>query len=119
MAHGLRGQDSPCTTTSIFICRPHQMWRSTQRSFGRCGRNSLTNRPDIRNWLFKSLAVEQSLERIENEGIAVRPASSPSSVQRLVPLEDFTPAVRQSAMRAMPAYLAFFCLENSVRELVS
>lgn len=79
----------------------------------------MTKRLDVRNWLFKSLAVEQSLDRIEDEGIALRSGSTPASVQRVIPLEDFSPLIRQSAMRAMPAYMAFFCLENAVREIVS
>ena len=79
----------------------------------------MTDQKELRNWLFKGLAIEQRLDRIEGDGITLRPASSPASVQRVIPLEDFSAPVRQAAMRAMPAYLAFFCLENSVRELVS
>jgi len=40
-------------------------------------------------------------------------------LQRVLPLEDFSPEIRSAAMRALPAYLAFFCLENAVRELVA
>jgi HEPN superfamily Swt1-like protein len=69
--------------------------------------------------MFKGLALEQSLDRIEREGIGLRPESTPGSVQRVIPLEDFSLPVRQASMAAMPAYLSFFCLENSVRELVS
>jgi len=94
------------------------MWPCLRRSLGPCEKNSLISHKDIRDWLFKGLALEQSLEQIEREGIALRPASSPAAVQRVIPLEDFSATVRQAAMRAMPAYLAFFCLENSVRELV-
>ena len=36
-----------------------------------------------------------------------------------MPLEDFSPQIRSSAIRALPAYLAFYCFENSARELVS
>jgi hypothetical protein len=35
-----------------------------------------------------------------------------------MPLEDFPPDVRRSAMTALGSYVAFFCLENAVRELV-
>lgn len=35
-----------------------------------------------------------------------------------MPLEEFSPEIRRSAMQALPAYLAMFCLENAVRELV-
>lgn len=79
----------------------------------------MTRRRDLRNWLFTGLAIDKSLDRMESEGIGLRPSSTPTSVQHTIPLEDFSLPVRQSAMQAMPAYLAFFCLENSVRELVA
>ena len=55
---------------------------------------------------------------LESEGIAVRATADPEAVQRVLPLESFSLEVRRSAMRALPAYLAFFCLENAIRELV-
>ena len=83
-------------------------------------RNSLTSpSTSIRNWLFKGLAIERALEGLERDGLGVRSGSSPESVQRVIPLEEFSLPVRQAAMKAMPAYLAFFCLENAVRELVA
>jgi hypothetical protein len=78
----------------------------------------LTDAKEIRNWLFKSVTVETILDGLERDGVAVRAASDPGALQRLIPLEDFSAEIRSSAMRALPAYLAFFCLENSVRELV-
>lgn len=41
------------------------------------------------------------------------------TLQRVMPLEDFSADLRASAMNALPAYVAFFCFENSARELVS
>lgn len=73
----------------------------------------------VRNWLFKGLSVESALDAMEQEGVAVRAASDPGALQRVLPLEDFPPSIRRAAMAALPAYLAFFCLENSVRELVA
>lgn len=78
----------------------------------------MTDLSDVRNWLFKGLAVEQLLARLEGDGLAVRAENDPGAVQRVMPLEDFSAEVRQGAMRALPAFLAFFCLENAVRELV-
>ena len=40
-------------------------------------------------------------------------------MQRVLPIDDFSQKIRSSAMSALPAYLAFFCIENSVRELIS
>lgn len=73
----------------------------------------------LRNWLFKGIAVEQLLDSMETEGLSVRAGTDTRAVQRIMPLEDFSPATRRSALQALPAYLAFFCLENSARELVS
>lgn len=72
----------------------------------------------IRDWLFKGLAVEDLLDNLESDGYAVRAANDPGAVQRVMPLEDFSSEIRRAALRALPAYLAFFCIENAVRELV-
>lgn len=78
----------------------------------------MTEQPSIRDWLFKGLATEDLLNHLETEGISVRAAEDPAAVQRVLPLEDFSPTVRRNAIQALPAYLALFCLENSIRELV-
>jgi hypothetical protein len=73
----------------------------------------------IRDWLFKGLSVEDMLDGLEADGYAVRADSDPGALQRVMPLEDFSGEIRRAALRAIPAYLAFFCLENAVRELVA
>jgi hypothetical protein len=80
--------------------------------------SSPINKGQLRNWLFKGLSVESRLDELEVEGVSVRASSDPGAIQRVLPLEDFSPSIRKSAMSALPAYLAFFCLENAVRELV-
>jgi hypothetical protein len=72
----------------------------------------------LRSWLFKGIALEQTIERAEAQGLSVRPGATPASVQRLIALDDFSLPIRVRAMTAMPAYMAFFCLENAMRELV-
>ncbi len=79
----------------------------------------MTELAEVRSWLFKSLAVEGALSGMEQDGLAVRPASDPTALQRVLPLEDFSAEIRAQAMSNLPAYLAFFCLENAVRELIS
>ena len=78
----------------------------------------MTDLSDVRNWLFKGLSVEDLLNRFEDDGIAIKASTDPRAVQRVLPLEDFSSEIRRSAMKALPAYLAFFCLENAIRELV-
>lgn len=78
----------------------------------------MTDLSQVRNWLFEGLSVEDLLNRFEGDGIAVRASTDPGAVQRALQLEDFSLEIRRSAIRAFPAYLAFFCLENAIRELV-
>lgn len=73
----------------------------------------------LREWLFKGLTVETALDELEEQGLAVRAPNDPQALQRVMPLEDFSAGLRASAMNALPAYLAFFCFENSARELVN
>lgn len=79
----------------------------------------MTVRGAIREWLFSSLSLEDALNRLEHDGYSVKATSDPGSVQSALRLEDFSVEIRRSAMKAFPAYLAFFCLENAVREIVS
>lgn len=80
--------------------------------------SSLTESAAIRDWLFKGLSVEHALDELERAGVGVRSATDPHALQRVMPLEDFSSETRLSAMQALPAYLAFFCLENSAREVI-
>lgn len=79
----------------------------------------MTNRPQLREWLFKSLTIEDAMDRMEASGLGVRAGSDPRALQRLFALEDFSATIRSSAMQAAPVYIAFFCLENAVRDLVA
>ncbi|MFI5270099.1 MAG: Swt1 family HEPN domain-containing protein [Chloroflexota bacterium] len=79
----------------------------------------MTEKAAVRNWLFKALAVEQAMHVLEADGVSVRAAEDSGAIQRVMPLEDFSVPIRRSAMQALPGYLAFFCLENAVRELVN
>lgn len=73
----------------------------------------------LREFLFKGLAVEDALNELEKDGRGVRAPTDTQALQRVVSLEDFPASLRNAAMQALPAYLAFFCLENSARELIS
>lgn len=78
----------------------------------------MTSEIGIREWLFRAIAVESILDDMEVAGTAIRAGEDPRAVQRVIDLEDFSPSVRMGSMAALPAFLAFYCLENSVRELV-
>jgi Swt1-like HEPN len=77
------------------------------------------SRRDLESWLFQAVASEDLLDNLEREGSAIRAPSDPRAVQRVIPLDEFSPDLRRRAMHALPAYLAFFCVENAVREIVS
>jgi hypothetical protein len=79
----------------------------------------LTEASSVRSFLFGGLAVEGRLRDFEREGVPVLAETDPGALQRVLPIESFSPAVRRSAMRTLPAFLAFFCLENAVRELIT
>lgn len=74
---------------------------------------------EVRDWLFRALAAEDAVDRLEADGLSVREASDSRAVQRVLPIDDFSPEIRRAAMANLPAYLAFFCIENSVRELIN
>jgi Swt1-like HEPN len=79
----------------------------------------LTNLVALRDWLFKALSVDDSLNRFEAEGLSVRNPSDIHALQRVLPLEGFSQELRGKAMKALPVYLGFFCLENAIRELIA
>jgi hypothetical protein len=79
----------------------------------------LTGNDGIRDFLFRALSAEELVDRLESEGVSVRAATDPRAMQRVLPIDDFSQKIRMSAMSALPAYLAFFCIENSVRELIN
>ena len=65
------------------------------------------------------MTAEDLLDRLEAEGLSVRSSEDPRAIQRVMPLNEFSTSIRLAAMAALGSYLAFFCLENAVRELVS
>lgn len=73
---------------------------------------------ELRAWLFKGLSVEHALNDLEQEGLQVRAPTDPQALQRVMPMEDFSPELRRDGMKALPSYLAFFMLENSARDLI-
>lgn len=75
-------------------------------------------RADVREWLFRALSTEELVDRLEAEGTSIRAATDTRATQRVLPIDDFSAPIRRAAMTALPAYLAFFCLENAVRELI-
>jgi hypothetical protein len=77
--------------------------------------NSLEN---LKQFVFNGFLVDDDLAKLEQIGIAVR---SRQTVQPVLRIEEtaFSPLIIHSANRMASLYVAFFCLENAVRELIS
>ena len=72
---------------------------------------------ELQNRAFRTLLLDNSLTRLEDNGISVR---GPTQAQELaeVRVADFSPVIRHKAVQMQAVYVSFFCLENAVRELI-
>jgi hypothetical protein len=59
------------------------------------------------------------MDELEKEGTSVRADVEPGALQRAVELDRFSQQVRRDVAKSFPVYMSFFCLENSVREVVT
>jgi len=81
----------------------------------------VTPLPDqLQNFVFRGLLLHSTFDEFEGQGIAVAPApeSADTTGGGDISLEDFSAAIRLQAVKMASVYQAFFCFENSVRELV-
>ena len=72
---------------------------------------------DLQGGVFKALLLDDSLARLEAAGVSVRAPSGPQPLAE-VKVADFSPTIRHRAVQMQHVYVAFFCLENAVRELI-
>lgn len=72
----------------------------------------------LKKFVFDGILLEDTFERLEAEGITVRSGLGVIPVDRLVNT-DFSPRVVYQANKMSSIYVVFFCLENSVRELIT
>ena len=72
----------------------------------------------LKKFVFDGLLLEDSFERLENEGISVRGGRHSIPVER-IDETDFSPRIIHDANRMSSIYIVFYCLENSVRELIT
>lgn len=76
-----------------------------------------SNLERLKNFVFNGILTEDSLLKLEKEGINVRPGSTIQPIARIEEA-DFSPRVIHDAGRMASVYIVFYCLENSVRELI-
>lgn len=72
----------------------------------------------LKQFVFNAWLLDDSFERLEGEGISIRSGTTVIPVERIEET-DFSPRVIHDANRMSTVYVAFFCLENSVRELIT
>lgn len=78
----------------------------------------MSNLEHLKQFVFNGFLLEDDFAKLEQRGIAVR---SGQTVQSVVPIEEaaFSPIIRYDASKMAALYVAFFCLENAVRDLIS
>jgi hypothetical protein len=78
----------------------------------------MNNTDQLKKFVFDGLLLEDSFERLEGEGISVRSGRHEIPVER-IDETDFSPRIIHGANRMASIYIVFYCLENSVRELIT
>ena len=80
----------------------------------------MTNRIDVRNWMFKRLMFESEADKFRLAGIRVGADESHTESSLLAEtLDPFGVNIRNEALRMMRLYALIYCFENSVRNLLS
>ncbi|OIR19750.1 hypothetical protein GALL_06340 [mine drainage metagenome] len=71
----------------------------------------------MRQFVFNALLAENSLAQLADEGIAIRGTATPPTIA----VDDFGfgPRITYDAKKMSSVFSAFFCMENSARELIA
>lgn len=73
----------------------------------------------IENFIFRGLLLHSTFDELEGLGASfARSDAHGQAREDEIVLEDFSAAIRLQAVKMASVYQAFFCFENSVRELV-
>ena len=72
----------------------------------------------LKQFVFNGILTKNSMKALEQTGISVEPAIHVAGVAGNVE-SDFSPRIAYDANKMASTYVAFFCLDNSVRELIS
>ena len=78
----------------------------------------MTYLDELKQFVFNGLLLDDSFERLENQGISIRSGAQLVPVERIEET-DFSPRIIFDAKRMASVYIVFFCLENAVRELIT
>jgi len=72
----------------------------------------------LKQFVFDALLLEDAFKQLDAQGIAVRPTTELSVVERVTKL-DYSPRIITESARMSSVFTIFFCVENSVRELIT
>ncbi|KUO65451.1 MAG: hypothetical protein APF84_13275 [Gracilibacter sp. BRH_c7a] len=71
----------------------------------------------MKKFIFNAFLLEDSFDRLEDDGIPVRIGKRIEPIKRIEET-NFSPRIMYEANKMASVYTAFFCIENSVRELI-
>jgi len=75
----------------------------------------------IQNFVFRGMLLDSDLEALKEAGISITESptiASEKADEGAISIEDFSARIRLGAIKMSSVYMAFFCFENSVRELI-
>ncbi len=73
----------------------------------------------LQNFVFRGLLLHSTFDDLEALGVAATlPPTEGAPPEEEISLDDFSVAIRVQAVKMAAVYQAFFCFENSARELV-
>lgn len=73
----------------------------------------------VKEFVFNAILLQDSLIKLRDLGIAVQKETDSDKTTAPIEQRDFSPRVMRDATTMSGIYVAFFCLENSVRDLIS
>lgn len=77
----------------------------------------MSEKQKLKEFIFNGLLLDDSLERLEKQGITVKSGFKLDEVER-IDESDFSPKIIYNATKMSSVFKVFFCLENAVRELI-
>jgi HEPN superfamily Swt1-like protein len=72
----------------------------------------------LKSFVFNALLAENSLDQLSEQGISVR-GNEPIPPTIGVDEMAFSPTIQYDAQRMASVFMAYFCIENSIRELIT
>ncbi|MBI5324630.1 MAG: hypothetical protein HZB41_05060 [Ignavibacteriae bacterium] len=71
----------------------------------------------LKEFIFNGLLLNDSLDRLEEKGISINEGHKLKIVSRIIET-DFSPRIIYNSIKMSSVFSVFFCLENSVRDLI-